>query len=310
MSEELKRKMYNYEAEPPEIMWSRIATALDEEINAQFPQKLYTLEATPPVDAWNKIEEVLERDSKEQYPTKLYDIEVAPPAQAWTKIAASLDEEKALPRSFSRGKIMSFVKYAAAACIVGLVAFGTFKLINQKTSKDAVAAKTVSPQKDSSLTNPVDQNQGQQTTPPLDNNLPNERSTLAQAEVKHRKKIAPETASYMTQMATSSLPALAASRSISDFREASLKGDIPGNCSAISDADPYLMFVNPDGYLIRISKKLAETLGCSYTSGSSDENNRCQDQIRKWRDKIAQSPATSSPDNFMDILNVIKSVQE
>jgi hypothetical protein len=70
------------------------------------------------------------------------------------------------------------------------------------------------------------------------------------------------------------------------------------------------MFVNPDGYLIRISKKLAETLGCSYTNGSSDENNRCQDQIRKWRDKIAQSPATSSPDNFMDILNVIKSVQE
>ena len=31
---------------------------------------------------------------------------------------------------------------------------------------------------------------------------------------------------------------------------------------------------------------------------------------KKWRDKIAQSPATSSPDNFMDILNVIKSVQE
>jgi hypothetical protein len=113
----------------------------------------------------------------------------------------------------------------------------------------------------------------------------------------------------MTQMAAT-FPSANGSKSISDFSQISLKGDIPGNCSLISDADPYLMFVNPDGYLIRISKKLAETLGCIYTNGNSDEYNRCQDQIKKWRDKIAQSPATSSPDNFMDILNVIKTVQE
>ena len=50
MSEELKRKLYNYEAEPPGMMWSRIVTALDQEINAEFPERLYTLEATPPVE--------------------------------------------------------------------------------------------------------------------------------------------------------------------------------------------------------------------------------------------------------------------
>ena len=113
----------------------------------------------------------------------------------------------------------------------------------------------------------------------------------------------------MTQMAAT-LSKANGTGSASDFRHASLTGDIPGNCSQISDADPYMMFMNPDGYLIRISKKLAEALGCIYTNGNSDEYNRCQDQIKKWRDKIAQSPATSSPDNFMDILNVIKSVQE
>ena len=61
MSEELKRKLYNYEAEPPEIMWSRIVTTLDQEINAEFPKRLYTLEAPPPLDVWNRIEEELER---------------------------------------------------------------------------------------------------------------------------------------------------------------------------------------------------------------------------------------------------------
>jgi len=307
MSEELKRKLYNYEAEPPEIMWSRIVATLDQEINAEFPQRLYTLEAPPPFDAWNRIEEKLEEDIQEQYPTKLFNLEVAPPPQTWNKILTLLDEEKAIPEIPSKRRIISFVRYAVAACIIGLIAFGTLKLLNQKTDSRSTALKTVSPRKDSSaalIPNPT-----QQVTPPPSNNLPREGTGLAQMETKSRKRTSSEPAAYMTQTAAT-FPVLAGSGSISDFRQVSLKGDIPGNCSLISDADPYLMFVNPDGYLIRISKKLAETLGCIYTNGNSNEYNRCQDQIKKWRDKIAQSPATSSPDNFMDILNVIKSVQE
>jgi len=307
MSEELKRKLYNYEAAPPEIMWSRIGTALDQEITAEFPQKLYAVEETPPSALWSRIEEELEKDGEEQYPAKLYNIEVTPPPRAWNEILTLLNEEKTFPRVSSRGRIVSFVRYAVAACVIGIVAVGAFMLLNQKAGKGPVAIKSVLPQKDSSPA--LNQNPTPELTPPLSNNLPKERPALAQSETRSRKKTLPEAATYMTQMAAT-FPAATGSKSLSDFRQASLKGDIPGNCSQISDADPYLMFVNPDGYLIRISKKLAETLGCVYTNNNSDQYNRCQDQIKKWRDKIAQSPATSSPDNFMDILNVIKSVQE
>jgi len=307
MSEELKRKLYNYEAEPPEVVWNRIVTALDQEINAEFPQKLYNLEQTPPSELWDRIEQGLEKGSKEQYPEKLYNIEVAPPPQAWNKILMLLDRRKSLPETPKKGRIVSFVRYVAAACIIGVIAFAAFKLLNQTTGNRPVAIETVAPQKDSSPTS--NQNPTEQPIPSLSNNLPKESSSLAQIEIRHRKKTLPEASSYMTQMAAT-LPAATDSKSISDFSQISLKGDIPGNCSLISDADPYLMFVNPDGYLIRISKKLAETLGCIYTNENSGEYNRCQDQIKKWRDKIAQSPATSSPDNFMDILNVIKTVQE
>jgi hypothetical protein len=288
-------------------MWSRIVAALDQEINAEFPQRLYTLEAPPPFDVWNRIEDRLEEDTQGQYAAKLFNLEAAPPPQTWNKILTLLDEENVIPEIPSKRRIISFVRYAVAACIIALIAFGTFKLLNQKTDGRSTALKTVLPRKDSSaalIPNPT-----QQVTPSPSNNLPREGTGLAQMETKYRKKTSSEPAVSMTQMATT-FPALAGSRSISDFRQVSLKGDIPGNCSLISDADPYLMFVNPDGYLIRISKKLAETLGCIYTNGNSDQYNRCQDQIKKWRDKIAQSPATSSPDNFMDILNVIKSVQE
>jgi len=305
MSEELKRKLYNYDAQPPDIMWSRIAAALDQEINDEFPQKLYDLEVTPPVNVWSEIEENLQADGKEQYATKLYNIEVTPPPRAWNKISTLLNGEKTPPKIPSKGKVISIVRYAAAACIIGLLALGAFKLLNQKTGKEPVAVKAVSPGKDSVL----NQNTTQHLIPPQSNNLPTEGQSLARIETKSRKKNSPEPTTYMSQMAATSARPIG-SRSNSDFRQVSLTGEIPGNCSQISDADPYIMFVNPDGYLIRISKKLAETLGCVYSNGNSDQYNRCQDQIRKWRDKIAQSPATSSPDNFMDILNVIKSVQE
>jgi len=132
MSEELKRKLYNYEVDPPEIMWSRIVAALDQDINAEFPQKLYDLEAPAPLDIWNRIEAELERDNKELYPAKLYDIEVAPPPRTWNKILTILDEEKTISEIASKGRIITFVKYAAAACIIGLLAFGTFELLTQK----------------------------------------------------------------------------------------------------------------------------------------------------------------------------------
>jgi len=303
MSQELKRKLYNYEIDPPEIVWNRIVSALDEEITAEFPEKLYQLEVTPPANAWSKIEDGLQESAKEQYPAKLYNIQVTPPAATWNRISTLLDEENVPSKTFSRGRIIPFVRYAAAAAIVGLIAFGAFRLLNQKTGAGPVATKEVLPAKDSG----VNQHGTQQLVPPVDN-LPKEPA-LARTESKSKRKNLPEPATYMTQMAAT-LSNANGTGSVSDFRHASLTGAIPGNCSQISDADPYLMFMNPDGYLIRISKKLAEALGCIYTNGNSDEYNRCQDQIKKWRDKIAQSPATSSPDNFMDILNVIKSVQE
>jgi hypothetical protein len=235
MSEELKRKLYNYEAAPPEIVWNRIVTALDQEINAEFPERLHNLEATPPFDVWDRIEEKLEEDIPEQYPAKLYNLEVAPPPRAWNKILTLLDEEKVIPEIPSKRRIISFVRYAVAACIIGLLAFGTLKLLNQKTDSRTTALQTVLPRKDSSAA--LIQNPIQQPTPSPSNNLPPEGTGLAQIETKPRKRTSSEPAVYMTQMAAT-FPVLAGTRSISDFRQVSMKGEIPGNCSLISDADP------------------------------------------------------------------------
>jgi hypothetical protein len=310
MSEELKRKLYDYEVDPSEKMWNKIVVALDEEINAQFPQKLYEAEVNPPVGTWNKIASALETGIKDEYPSKLYNLEVTPPADTWQKISAAIEEEKTIPRIHSKRRVIPFVKYAVAACFIGVIAFGALKLVNRKTINRAVAEKTVAPQPVSPIAIPPDttKNSSVQPVPVLSNNLPKQGTALVRANVASRKKSFAQQTGYMTLLADASTGVTNASAL--NFQQASLRvGEVPGNCAAISEEDRYLSFMNPDGYLIRISKKLAEALKCSYPTQSTQDN-LCDEQIKKWRDKIAQSPASSSPDNFMDVLNIIRAAQD
>jgi hypothetical protein len=308
MSEELKKKLYNYEVNPPETTWKKIAMSLDEEINSKFAGKLYEYEVAPPINVWEEIQEKLEKEIEETYPSKLYSFEVDPPKETWKKISSVLDQEGTFLQISSKRKTSLFVRYAVAACIISIIAFATFKLIGSNSSENTVAIKRVQPKKDSSTVNSNSRNKNSPSfQQPASNNLPKERPPLAQAKISARKKSLAASAGYMTLMAVFPTPSFNLS---SNFKQASLKGDVPGNCSVISEADRYLMFMNPDGYLIRISKKLAEALGCAYSNDNLNQYNQCQEQIKKWRDKIAGSPASSSPDNFMDVLDIIKSVHE
>ncbi|HEY1870202.1 MAG TPA: hypothetical protein VGG71_04045, partial [Chitinophagaceae bacterium] len=255
----------------------------------------------PSNNVWNKIAGELELE-QEKYSIKLYHLEIIPPASTWEKISTILDEEATLPRIPSTRRIIPIVKYAAAACLVSIIAFGGYKILNRQTNIPVVAAKKVLPQKKSSTNQTPDQKTFVETKPVLSNNLPKEgkftRSTVA------RKNISPTRLIQMMDPSFGISPAPA-----DPFQQASLVGNIPGSHPVVSDND-YLTFLNPDGYLVRISKKLAQTLGCIYPDRNSQQYIHCQEQLKKWGDKIAQSPVSSSPDNFMDILDIIRSVNE
>jgi negative regulator of sigma E activity len=311
MSEELKKKLFNYEVNPPGNAWAKIVDALEEEINAQFPHKLYEAETAPPTNAWSNIVSALESSRKEEYADKLYNLEVSPPVDAWQNISGALHEEHdVVPTISPRRKIAPIVRFAVAASVIAIVAFGALKLLNQKANDRGIAGNTVAPKKTLPTTvQPLnEQTPSVQSVPVLSNNLPKERLALARPKTISRKKPITNQSSYMTQTpdmayAVNSSPAYA-------FQEASLRGDVPGNCPLITDADRYLNFMNPDGSLVRISKKLADAVGCYYNNGTSDEYKQCQEQMKRWRDKITQSSSAPSTDNFMDVLDIIKSAQD
>ena len=80
--------------------------------------------------------------------------------------------------------------------------------------------------------------------------------------------------------------------------------------SRASQVNRYMMLLRPDGYIFRMSKKLSNMVNCMYNASAIEADENCRDQVKKWREKIAKSTINPSPDNFMDILTLIKSLDE
>jgi hypothetical protein len=88
MSDHLKNKLHEYEAEPPATAWNGIAAALDE--HADYAQKLHRFEAPPPPAVWDAIAQQLPAASGQVVPlhaTKLFKYAIA--AAILVAIAAS-----------------------------------------------------------------------------------------------------------------------------------------------------------------------------------------------------------------------------
>lgn len=272
MNSGLQHKMLNYEVTPPENTWNKIAAALDESNLAdKFPGTLYNLEVTPPVTSWNQISASLNAENADQ-PT----------------IANE-------PR-----KIFSTLRYAAAAAIIGLIAFGSIKFFISKSDGKEIVKNPVAV-KDSLI--PAAQGNIKQQ----DNNLPvpedlrdeaaleESKHTLARLDVTEtrriKQKILLEPVDIMNEEASPEMvqPSFASGEAISDM------------------ASRYIMLMTPEGNIIRMSKKWSNLLCC--VSGEEQDED-CKDQLKIWREKIVNSSAAPSSGNFMDILSLVNSLQD
>ena len=308
ISEELKQQLQHMQIEPPAAAWDKISALLDEEVYAQFPQQLSSLNIQPPATAWQKIEEQLE-PSLENLAAKLYDLEIPAPPAAWQSISTALNQQEngAVIKTLHRPKLNSFIKYAAAACLLVAVAFGIYKITGSKT--DEPTAISTPQQLSKNTGNVITPNKEQPvSTEQPSNNLPAETKIYASVKRRTEKNdLASNTsAGYMTQTPDN----YSSEENLASFQQASLHGNVPGSHSILQNLDRYIIFTNPDGYIVRISKKLAEALGCVYNNATSEQTRLCQDQIKKWSEKLSQLPVSASPDNFLNVVDMLKSAQQ
>lgn len=279
---------------------------------SDFRKRLYDLEIAPSLNVWEKITAALDEPAfPEKLSSKLYDLQINPPSQIWKKISSTLDSDESLPVPFIK-KIKPYYKYAGAAILIGLMIFTISLFMSKKNEANVEMEQSSLPNKQ--LLSPGNTHEKNFETAFHNENTRNEKkqyathSRSANIEQSIQKKL-------LTLPNHSSTPAdLQTNFSVDELKERSkqltqtAREDIDYHGDYFLNR--YVTLLRPDGYIIRMSRKFAGMIGCIYNSPSLNENEDCKDQLNKWREKIAKSPLIPSPDNFMDILTLIKYLQE
>lgn len=303
MSSGLQNKMYNFELPPPSGVWEKIAAELDEsELTNKFPSTLHNIQITPPVHVWQGIAIALDEPAfVNDYAAKLGGIEVAPPAAAWNKIKTSLDT--AVPE---QRKIVPFLRYAAAAVVIGFLAWGGISLFDNKKSSDNTLAKS-------------------QTTVPAENTATNNTAIftdedMAVTDVAASMEEARNDAALEASKKTFAKLDATVTRSkiknaanfffvADDYEPTSTRGlgIEPEETPSMDVSNRYVMLMTPDGNIIRMSKKLKELVCC--VSGELQDKD-CVDQMKKWRDILGNPSINHSSNSFIDILSLMDCMQD
>ncbi|MBS1921115.1 MAG: hypothetical protein JST17_12760 [Bacteroidetes bacterium] len=285
MSDQLRNKMYHYEVSPPQGLWNKITTSLNEQ------------------EAENEIS------------SKLANLEIPPPSSAWQHINAALEKDIKIPHSKHK-TLFYILRFAAAAVILALMIFGGIRIIKNNSGNNEVAStKNTSPSLDSSAPSAnksvteVPLIHSAESDEERDNAaLEESKKTLAKNDVPVSKILKLARENYLS----------APARYIENDEE---EGDNNYSSPHYTDilrpflaitsttedlSDRYIMLQSSDGNFFRISKKLADLICC--ISGE-EQDAGCKDQLQRWREKIASSPVAPSPGNFMDILSLLTSLQ-
>jgi hypothetical protein len=282
----LQNKLYNSEQTPPANAWDKIAAALDEShLTDKFPSKLYNTEVAPPAVVWDNIAATLDESHiTDKFPSKLYNAEAAPPAGVWNKIASSLEAEHTAV--VPMGRNFSFLRYAAAAVFIGLVAFGVIKWANGNKDKsgEGLAGTTDSTR--------------YKKTPIEPERAPINNETVDVGTDPTNEIVA------VDQPKTSPGKRAKNNYSITDNLDAT-QPIYAYNDHTPNLAERYIMLMTPDGGIIRMSKKWGDLVCC--VSGQEQDPD-CKDQIKKWQEKLACSPVATS--NFMDIFSLVSTLND
>ena len=285
-------------------------------MNNSWTDRIKQFESPPPEKGFDPVAASLDDAFLgHEFPVKLYNLETEPPAGAWTKISESLPAVVTPVLPIRQNPVYSrVIRYALAACFLGIISFVAVKYFSAGKTKGDVALAKPDSAKDN---NPVAGSNSQptpKTAPSAHAATENEARALEDSKRTYARLDAPTRSLSAKISARLYSSPVQLSSSLSEEAGLEKNPEIQYSHRAAvndspedKDATRYLMFKDSEGRFIKISKKLT-SLFCCVSGEEQDEN--CNDQLKKWREKIASSSFIPSPDNFMDILDLVSSLQD
>lgn len=321
---EWKNELYNYEVTPPQGVWDRIVHDLDEQF-IQAKEKLYHYQVDPPPGIWDKIVHDLDEEFSE-IKERLYHFEAEPPSEAWHNIQLLL-EEPSVVRLPLRQRIF---RIAVAAVFIGIVFLtANYFLTGTRTNNDTAAKQPASIKIPGKLTPgsaPVNENISDQ--PAITG-----KKILASrfTPVKRNNRTSTEQEnSFYSDAPNYSTPSISSvyknETAVTDRYDlnrtfnrhiSNLKGEIKEDVSLYDLPNSYFLMTGPDGQSVRVSSKFRNTI--QYLNGSSNEelldvilreSQYWKNLFAEWKQKVSNSSFVPSSENFMDIAELMKLLQQ
>lgn len=322
LQKNLFNKLNSEEVAPPAVVWARIINTLDEEsADTKLREAVLKLEMQPPTITWNKISLQLDKTPQETLSKKMYEYEVMPPETNWEKIAQLLDIKQIttpvipLHKSYNR-----IIRVAAAAAIIGIIAWAGFRILNNadKSANNELTNKEVNP---IIPTLPVQQSVKESTAEIIiDNNKKVADKNLIAAinpAKSHFKKTIKSTRKN-GGMLLNTLTSEEDHATSNDIAVADIKNLHKKNTTTLLPTDNtiseprYLVYLTEQGDMVKLSKKMAD-LTCIYTKDGSISQgalakldaSQCNDQVKYWQEKMANSSMQSSS-NPLELIEILK----
>jgi len=207
---------------------------------------------------------------------KMYNYETPPPDGVWESIVAELDTNKAriIPMGKKKNKIFYF---AAAAASVAIIVFCVIFFTNRSSKSNEQFTSSNKTKNDSGAKNNVI------ITVPTEERVTVKKNT----EVKHKVQ-----------------------KEVSDQNknEETKNTDNVDKDAIASNTSTYITVEGPQGQPVKINSKMATLIDSSETKTSSKPI--WNKKINEWREIMKANTLAPTPGNFLDIIELTKSVKD
>lgn len=294
-------QLRSMEIPPPASVWATISTSIEEENSGQwFRESLQYTEMQPPANVWSELEARL---TEQQMGQQLADLQLPAPAAAWQQIHHQLDMESGAKEKAPVLKLQTWVRVAAAAVITGLLLWSSSLLFD--VNEDQTQVPPVAQLKEPAGT----------TVEPLAATVEPTKETPA---LTTRKQVVKKKTAVTTGLTTPIQAPEHDSPLLFDETTTShrlKRFETVADNSAFEEGK-YLVLLDDDGELVRVSKRLmqmkcvngnGENIQVEVTAALQSRN--CENQIKKWQEKIAQS-AVLSAGGYFDLQEVIQTTEK
>jgi hypothetical protein len=315
-----KKKLQAVQSNPPANTWQNIESILDNE-NAEnaVAEKLMNISVAPPAGLWNSIDTQLADEEFNKKFAGLSDLEVAPPAINWSSIAQKIEQPATvIPLNRRNRKV---VRYAMAAAIIGLLVWGGISLFPGKNITAGENIANAETPKDNPISNAPVQNDNPvtppnntpSTTPLVKNDIEKNVAQNSKQQSKQSNNLPAPVLSFASSTTASESSHTGSEEIVADINALQKNKTPDGAMTATSsqEATRYLVYLNDDGEMMKVSKKLAD-MKCIYNKNgevsqdalASINRQLCDDMVKAWQDKLSKAPINLSfnPLEMADIL--------